>query len=75
MKIDPQDGACRTCGGELEVIDADESTMTVECQNPQCQDVYLVEPDAFGDGALTYYVGFFTGKGSRQSSNCEDQSA
>jgi hypothetical protein len=23
-----------------------------------CGDTYLVEPDAFGDGCMTYYVGF-----------------
>jgi hypothetical protein len=73
MKIDPQDGTCRSCGGELLVIDADESTMTVQCQNPNCQEVYLVEPDAFGDGAMTYYVGFFTGHSRKTAEHRENE--
>ena len=32
--------------------------MTVECQNPECADEYLVEPDAFNDGCVTYYIPF-----------------
>jgi hypothetical protein len=47
--------------GELHIIEADDATMTVECQD--CLEVYLVEPDAFGDGCMTYYVGFLTGNG------------
>ncbi len=58
MRVNPQDGTCRTCRGELEVIDADDATMTVECQADGCGDSYLVEPDAFGDGCVTYYVPF-----------------
>ena len=58
MRVDPKDGVCRSCGGELTIIDADDATMTVECE---CGDVYLVEPDAFGDGCMTYYVGFLCG--------------
>lgn len=60
MRVDPADGCCRECGGVLEIIEADDATMTVECT--ECADVYLVEPDAFGDGCLTYYVGFLTGR-------------
>jgi hypothetical protein len=59
MRVDPKDGVCRSCGGELTIIDADDATMTVECE---CGDVYLVEPDAFGDGCMTYYAGFLTGE-------------
>jgi hypothetical protein len=44
----------------LEVIDADDATMTVECT--ECADLYVVEPDAFRDGCMTYYVGFLTGQ-------------
>ena len=32
--------------------------MTVECT--ECGASYLVEPDAFGDGCMTYYVGFLS---------------
>lgn len=60
MLVNPRDGKCRTCGGQLEVTDADDATMTVLCKNPDCLDSYPVEPDAFGDGAMTYYVGFMT---------------
>jgi len=61
MRVDPKDGHCRSCQGELTIIDADDATMTVECE--ECGDVYVVEPDAFGDGCMTYYVGFLTGEG------------
>lgn len=40
------------------ITDADDATMTVECQDAECGDEYLVEPDAFNDGCLTYYVPF-----------------
>ena len=56
MMVDRKDGQCRSCGGTLEITDADDATMTVECQD--CLDSYLVETDAFGDGCMTYYVGF-----------------
>ena len=56
MLVETKDGKCRSCGGQREIIDADDATMTVECQ--ECGDGYLVEPDAFGDGCMTYYVGF-----------------
>ena len=55
MRVNPRDGCCRACGGELTIIDADDATMTVECA---CGESYLVEPDAFNDGGMTYYVGF-----------------
>src|SRR6266849_6822827 len=54
MKVDSKDGRCRECGGSLEIIDADDTGMTVECD---CGEVYLVEPDAFGDGAMKYFLG------------------
>lgn len=60
MRVDPNDGRCRQCSGPLLIIDADDATMTVECES--CGDVYLVEPDAFGDGCMTYYVAFLTGQ-------------
>ena len=54
MRVDLQHGHCRTCGGELEIVDVDDATMSVECK--ECGDEYLVEPDAFGDGAQDYYT-------------------
>jgi hypothetical protein len=60
MKVDPKDGRCRSCSGQLEIIDADDATMTVECT--ECSELYVVEPDALGDGCMTYYVEFLTGQ-------------
>jgi len=60
MRVATKDGTCRSCGGELTIIDADDATMTVECE---CGDSYQVEPDAFGDGCMTYYVGFMAAQG------------
>jgi transcription elongation factor Elf1 len=56
MLVDQKDGRCRECNGQLEIIDADDATMTVECQ--ACGESYVVETDAFNDGCLTYYPGF-----------------
>ena len=66
MRVNTRDGTCRSCGGELTIIDADDATMTVECE---CGDSYLVETDAFGDGCMTYYVGFLT---ERQESDDDE---
>lgn len=62
MRVNPSDGTCRSCGGELRIIDADDATMTVQCDEPDCGDEYLVEPDAFGDGCMVYYVPFLAGQ-------------
>ena len=66
MRVDPQDGTCRECGGALEIIDADDATMTVECTEPECGVVYDVETDAFGDGCTTYYIGFLSGQHAKE---------
>jgi hypothetical protein len=58
-----KDGKCRSCGRQLEIIDADDATMTVQCTEPDCGDSYPMEPDAFGDGCMTYYVGFLADRG------------
>lgn len=55
MKVSLKDGRCRVCGGELTIVDADDSTMEVECE---CGETYLVETDAFCDGGMTYHPGF-----------------
>jgi hypothetical protein len=55
MRVDLRDGRCRTCGCALDIIDADDATMTVECS--ECGDTYDVETDAFGDGCMIYYLG------------------
>jgi hypothetical protein len=56
MIVDRKNGSCRSCGGTLRVIDADDATLTVSCL--ECHDTYEVETDAFGDGCMTYYRGF-----------------
>lgn len=58
MRVDPHDGRCRDCGGELEIIEADDATMTVQCL--ECGESSIVETDAFGDGAIHYYPQFMT---------------
>lgn len=66
MDVNPAHGKCRTCSGHLIVVDADDATMTVECT--ECDESYLVEPDAFGDGCMMYYVPFLA---SREGQNRE----
>ena len=53
--VDRKDGRCRTCGGTLQIVGADDATLTVECTESECSDSYEVETDAFGDGCMTYY--------------------
>ena len=53
MQVDRQHGRCRACGGTLDIVDADDATMTVECEDGHC---YAVEPDAFGDGCRGRFV-------------------
>lgn len=60
MHVDPKDGTCRSCNGELAIIDADDVTMTVVCD--ECGDTYDVETDAFGDGCVTYYIPFMAAR-------------
>jgi hypothetical protein len=60
MLVAKKDGSCRECGGVLQITDADDATMSVECT--ECGETYLVEPDAFGDGCMTYYVEVMTRK-------------
>jgi hypothetical protein len=53
MHVNPSDGRCRSCGGELDVIDADDVTLTVACT--ECADSYPLEPDGLNDGGLDYW--------------------
>lgn len=67
MRVETKDGSCRECGGALEIIDADDATMTVECEDGgHC---YAVEHDAFGDGCMIYLVEFLA---SRQEGGDDD---
>ena len=54
MLVDLSDGKCRSCNGQLEITGADDATMDVECT--ECGDAYTVEPDAFNDGAIKYWL-------------------
>jgi hypothetical protein len=56
MLVEPQDGRCRDCGGQLEIVGADDVSLTVECQ--ECGETYDVEADAFGDGSIHYWPTF-----------------
>ena len=56
MLVDVQDGCCRSCSGQVEITDADDVTMTVECTD--CGDTYTVETDAFNDGGIHYWPHF-----------------
>ena len=53
MLVDLEDGRCRSCNGQLEVVGADDATLDVECR--ECGDGYTVELDAFNDGGITYW--------------------
>ncbi len=48
IPVSPKHGSCRECGSQLVVIDADREneTITVDCLNPQCDEVYDLEVDA-----------------------------
>ncbi|HUY87319.1 MAG TPA: hypothetical protein VMV10_01160 [Pirellulales bacterium] len=60
MRVDRVDGTCRICKGSLTIIDADDVTMTVECE--ECGDTYDVETDAFGDGCVKYYIPYMAAR-------------
>jgi hypothetical protein len=60
MNVRPEDGACRSCGGQLQIMDFDDVSLTVSCL--QCADGYDVETDAFGDGCLRYYFPLMAGR-------------
>jgi hypothetical protein len=53
LTVDRQDGRCRNCSGTLEIVAADDCSLSVECQD--CGDSYDVETDAFGDCCMTYW--------------------
>lgn len=48
VQVAKHHGVCLNCHGPLHIIDADDSTMTVCCE--ECDNDYQVEPDHFGDG-------------------------
>src|SRR5262249_25605819 len=58
MVVDLKDAACRSCGGQLEILDFDDVCLEVTCM--QWADSYTVETDAFGDGCMTYFLPLMT---------------
>jgi hypothetical protein len=53
MLVSLDDGQCRRCGGQLEIKDASDSTLSVLCT--VCDESYSVEVDAFNDGGMSYW--------------------
>ena len=54
MLVNPRHGRCRVCKSRLYIVEADDATMTVECEdNGHC---YAVDPDVFGDESLLYHL-------------------
>src|SRR4051794_14603840 len=60
MRMETKDGTCPSCGGALEIIDADDVTMTVRCLD--CQDEYQVETDGLNDAGVHYWPNFMADK-------------
>ena len=54
MLVDLTDGHCRECHGQLEIEEVTDATM--HCCCTQCGASFEMEPDAFGDGCLKYFV-------------------
>ncbi len=53
MLVDLEDGQCRSCQHQLEIVDFDDISLHVQCTS--CGDCYEVETDAFGDGCVKYH--------------------
>jgi DNA-directed RNA polymerase subunit M/transcription elongation factor TFIIS len=60
MRVDLKDGRCRSCGSALEITEATEDALFVECT--ECGDSYEVETDAFGDGCMNYWLAMMTSR-------------
>lgn len=54
MLVDLEDAKCNECQGQLEIQEIDDCSMFVICTG--CGADLQVEPDAFGDGCMKYYV-------------------
>ena len=53
MLVDLKDGACRSCGGQLEITGADDVSLDAECT--ECGESIHVESDYFNDGGIKYW--------------------
>jgi hypothetical protein len=68
-----EDGVCRSCGGQLQIVDFDDASLSVSCL--ECADGYDVETDAFGDGCLTYYFPLMAKRVLGKENDGSDRSA
>jgi transcription elongation factor Elf1 len=53
IPVNPRDSRCRECKGRLQVIEAEDDLMTVECT--ECGEIYNTEIDGLGDGGIDYW--------------------
>jgi transcription elongation factor Elf1 len=53
IPVNPRDSKCRECGGRLQVTDAEDDLMTVECL--ECGEIYNTEIDGLNDGGIDYW--------------------
>jgi hypothetical protein len=53
MLVNLSDGRCRSCAGSIDIIDADDRTMSVRCN--ECGMDYAVGTEAFGPLDRYYY--------------------
>lgn len=51
--VNPKDKTCWQCQGQLNVVDADDCSLTVDCL--ECEETFQVETDALNDGAIVYW--------------------
>lgn len=53
MLVDPKDGTCPYCGGQMEITGADDASLDADCT--ECSQSVHVEPDYFNDGGIKYW--------------------
>ena len=52
MKVERKDGECRKCGGQLTIVEVDDATMSVECE--ECGEFYGRFAAIFGDAGFCF---------------------
>lgn len=53
MLVDPKDGTCPYCGGQMMITGADDVSLDTDCT--ECLESFHVEIDYFNDGGVTYW--------------------
>ena len=53
IPVPPERLRCADCDGEMQVVDADDISLFVECVD--CESEIRVEVDALGDGGIDYW--------------------